>query len=164
MPLLLMTPEADPLVERWRAEHDWAAAHGVAAHVTVRMPFLDPDEWDSVAGTELSALLPVTLTLAGLRNRPGALVILVEPDDGLRAITEAVGSLCPSLPRHNANFDRAAYHLTVVRTQDHAVRRRASEAIGPRLPMRVTGTAFWAASGSPECGLVHRVIATAEGA
>lgn len=48
-----MTPEADPLVERWRAEHDWAAAHGVAAHVTVRMPFLDPDEWDSVAGTEL---------------------------------------------------------------------------------------------------------------
>lgn len=156
-----MTPEADPLIEGWRAEHDWAAAHGIAAHVTVRMPFLEPGEWDSIAGKELSALLPVALTLARIEDRPGALVVLVEPDEELRAITETVGRLWPSLPRHKSNYDRPAYHLTVVRNRDRAVRRRAMEAISPHLPMDVTGTALWVACGSPESGLVHRVITTA---
>lgn len=164
MPLLLMTPAADPLVEGWRAEHDWAAAHGVAAHVTVRMPFLEPSEWDAIASEELSALLPVAVSLARLEDRPGALVILVEPDEGLRAITEVVGSLCPGLPRHKADHERPAYHLTVVRTKDREIRRRAAEALKPSLPVNVTGTAFVAACGSPESGLVHRVVATAESA
>jgi hypothetical protein len=37
--LLLMTPEADTLVAELRADHDWTAAHGIGAHVTVRTPF-----------------------------------------------------------------------------------------------------------------------------
>ena len=34
--LLLMTPEAEPVVDPWRAEHDSAARYGIPAHVTVR--------------------------------------------------------------------------------------------------------------------------------
>src|SRR4051812_28340455 len=132
MPLLLMTPDADPLVARWRADHDWAARFGVPAHVTVRMPFLQPDEWDDLSFADLGRFLPVELTLARLEERPGALVILVEPDEALRELTAAVGDLWPALPAqpaHKANFTRAAYHVTVVRTPDPVTRRRASDAI-----------------------------------
>jgi 2'-5' RNA ligase superfamily len=159
--LLLMTPSADSLVEPWRAEHDWAARFGVTAHVTVRTPFLEPDEWPDVWTDQLTALLPVKLTLACLEDRPGALVILVQPDDQLQALTQAVGTIWTRLPPHKPNFEHPAYHMTVVRTQDSEIRRRASDAIAPHLPMEVTGTALWAAHGSPETGHVHTVVATA---
>jgi hypothetical protein len=163
VPLLLMTPDADPLVERRRVEHDWAARYGVSAHVTVRTPFLEPTAWGDVRDGELSELLPVELTLARLENRPGALVILVEPDGHLRELTDAIGFACPGLPPHKPGYERPAYHITVARTPDAAVRRSASEAIAPRLPMQLTGTSLWAAFGSPEEGLIRRVIASVGG-
>ena len=82
MPLLLMTPDADPLIARWRADHDWAAAYGISAHVTVRTPFLEPEQWPAELPDALDAFIPIDITLARLENRPGALVIVVEPDDG----------------------------------------------------------------------------------
>lgn len=156
-----MTPDADPLVERWRAEHDWAARYGVSAHVTVRMPFLKPNEWPDAPCEELSRLLPIELSLARLEERPGALVVLVEPSEDLRKVTDIIGDFWPGLPPHKANYERPAYHISVVRTPDAVVRRQASDAIAPRLPMQITGTAFWAAHGSPETGLAHSVVASA---
>jgi 2'-5' RNA ligase superfamily len=161
VPLLLMTPDADELVARWRADHDWAARYGVTAHVTVRLPFLEPNDWHTAARVELARLLPVELTLCRLEERPGGLVVLVEPDDRLRELTDTIGDLWPSLPSHKANYDRPAYHVTVVRTPDPDVRREAAEAIVSLLPMEVTGTAFWAACGSPAQGIVHSVLAEA---
>ena len=154
-----MTPDADSLIRSWRADHDWAARHGITAHVTVRMPFLEPAEWREPALARLSSLLPIELTLARLKERPGALVILVEPDDELHRITTSVGELWPELPGHKADYARPAYHITVVRTPDPEVRRAAFEEIAPKLPMQVTGSAFWVAHGSEESGLTYRVVA-----
>lgn len=120
--LLLMTPEAD----RWRAAHDWASRYGVSAHVTVRSPFLEPREWPDAARAGLESLLPVRLRLARLEDRPGDLVIMVEPDEQLRELTRAIGGVWPELPRHKEAFERPRYHVTVVRTADLEVRTRAS--------------------------------------
>ena len=157
-----MTPDADPVVARWRAEHDWPARYGVTAHVTVRMPFLEPNDWPDSSHVELARLLPVELTLARLEERPGALVILVEPDESLRELTNVVGDLWPALPPHKANYERPAYHVTVARTPDPRLGRQAAAAIVSLLPMQVIGTAFWAACGSPAQGLVHSVLAEAD--
>jgi hypothetical protein len=159
LPLLLITPDAEPLVGRWRAEHDWAARHGIPAHVTVRLPFLTPDQWHDPSLGALAKLLPLDVTLARLEDRPGALVVLVEPDDELQRLTETVGELWPTLPPHKADYPRVAYHLTVVRTPDARLRARAWDAIAPHLPIQVTGTEFWAAHGSPEVGAEHAVVA-----
>jgi hypothetical protein len=156
--LLLITPEADSLVGRWRAEHDPAARFGIPAHVTVRTPFLAPEHWRDPSFEQLERFLPLDVTLARLENRPGALVVLVEPDDSLRAITEAVTLSWPSLPPHKGNRRDLAYHVTVVRTDDNRIRSKASEAIEPELPVRVTGTEFWAVSGSHDEGLQHAVV------
>ena len=53
---LLVTPAADPLVGRWRAEHDWAAQHGIPAHVTIRLPFLPRVQWRDPS---IALLLPL---------------------------------------------------------------------------------------------------------
>lgn len=158
--LLLMTPEADSLVAPWREEHDWASRHGITAHVTVRSPFLEPQRWGAAEQAGLKSLLPVGVTLAQLEDRPGGLVILVEPDQPLRDLTAAIGRAWPELPPHQAAFERPRYHITVVRTKDREVRRSAFEAIGPRLPLDVAGTELWATYGSPETGLKHSVFAT----
>jgi hypothetical protein len=157
--LVLITPEADSLVGRWRGEHDPAARFGIPAHVTVRTPFLAPERWRDPSLEPLERFLPIDVTLARLENRPGALVVLVEPDDSLRAITEAVTLSCPSLPPHKGNRSDLAYHVTVVRTDDNRIRSEASKAIEPELPLRVTGTELWAVSGSHDEGLQHAVVA-----
>lgn len=161
MPLLLVTPAAEPLVGRWRAEHDWAARHGIPAHVTIRLPFLPPEQWrDPSIALLLEGLLPVDVTLSRLEDRPGALVILAEPDDQLRAMTEAVSAQWPELAPHKGNRPDVAYHVTVVRAEDRAVRAAALDSIAPQLPLRVVGSEVWAAEGSAEGGVVHAVLAT----
>src|SRR5262245_23256995 len=154
-----MTPEAEPLVDPWRADHDSAARFGIPSHVTVRTPFLPPEQWQDPALSLLESFLPSEVTLARLENRPGALVLLAEPDDSLRAITEAVSSAWPTLPPHRDNRPDLAYHMTVVRTASDRVRSEASEALAPHLPLRVTGTEMWASTGSLEDGLQHAVVA-----
>jgi 2'-5' RNA ligase superfamily len=157
--LVLITPEADSLVSRWRAEHDRAARFGIPAHVTVRTPFLPPERWRDPALSLLQRFLPTDVRLARLENRPGGLVILAEPDEGLREITEAVGLSWPTLPPHKGNRPDLAYHMTVVRTANDRIRSQASEAIAPHLPLRVTGTEMWATDGSLDDGLRHAVVA-----
>ena len=159
--LLLITPDAESWVGRWRAEHDVAARSGIPAHVTVRTPFLPPEYWRDPALSLLERFLPIDVTLSHLENRPGGLVLIVEPDDELREISEAVGSSWPSLPPHKGNRPDLAYHMTVVRTANDSIRSQAWEAIAPHLPLRVTGTEMWASEGSLEDGLQHAVVARA---
>jgi hypothetical protein len=157
--LLLMTPGAEPVVDGWRAKHDPAASFGIPAHVTVRTPFLRPERWRDSALSLLERFLPTEVTLARLEDRPGGLVIVVEPDDELREITEACTSAWPELPPHKGNRPDLAYHVTVVRTVSDSIRTQASETIAPRLPLRVAGTEMWASAGSLEHGLRHAVVA-----
>jgi hypothetical protein len=161
--LLLMTPEAESLVDPWRADHDAAARFGISAHVTVRTPFLPPEQWQDPALSVLDQFLPIDVTLARLENRPGALVLLAEPDDALRAITDATTSAWPTLPPHRGNRPDLAYHMTVVRTASDRVRSEAWETIAPHLPLHVTGTEMWASAGTFEDGLQHAVVARPRG-
>lgn len=156
--LLLMTPDAESVVDPWRAEHDVAASFGIPAHVTVRTPFLPPDHWRDPALSLLERFLPMDVTLARLEDRPGALVLVAEPDDELRGITEAVTSTWPTLPPHRGNRPDLAYHMTVVRTANDRIRSQAWEAIAPHLPLCVTGTEMWASAGSLEEELRHAVV------
>ena len=156
--LLLVTPDAEPLVGSWRAEHDSAARFGIPAHVTVRSPFLPPERWADPSLSRLARFLPITVTLARIEDRPGALVIVAEPDDELRELTDATGRACPTLPPHKGDRRTFAYHITVVRTPSTRIRSNAAEAIAPHLPLRVRGRELWAAAESPQ-GLRHFVVA-----
>jgi hypothetical protein len=156
--LMLVVPGAEELVGRYRLEHDHYARAGVPAHVTVREPFLPPAEWDDarVRGV-LEPLLPVELTLARTEDRPGGLVLLVEPDDALREVTAAVSAAWPELPPHKGARPDLAYHLTVIRTAGPAVRGAAKAELDRRLPRTLTGSEFWAGADT-EGGYIHRAL------
>jgi hypothetical protein len=155
----LITPDAEPLVSAWRAEHDPAARLGIPAHVTVRTPFLSADHWQDPRLRTLEAFLPFEATLARLEDRPGGLVIVIEPDEALRELTNAVTRVWPSLQPHKGNRPDLAYHVTVVRTESDDVRSEAARVIAPELPVRVTGTELWAVEGTPGKDLKHAVVA-----
>lgn len=158
--LLLITPGAEPLVERWRAQHDRWARHGIPAHVTVRTPFLTCERWgDPEVSSVLTRFLPTPVTLSRLEDRPGGLVILAEPDAALWRITDATTAAWPDLGAHKDGRPDAAFHVTVVRTRDADARRTAAEAIEPQLPLTVEGTAFWASQVESDGGLTKRVLA-----
>src|SRR5262249_1872265 len=123
-------------------------------------PFLPAEQWGDPRLAALSELLPVEVTLARLENRPGALVIVVEPDDALRQLTAAVGSTWPALPPHKGNRPDLAYHLTLVRTDDADIRSEAVDEIAPHLPLTLHGTEFWASEGVLGERLRHTVVAT----
>jgi 2'-5' RNA ligase superfamily protein len=137
----VLVPGAERVVGHWRREHDWVASCGLGAHVTVRSPFanrLEPATVESV----VRAHLPLTLTLARVEDRPGALVVLVEPDDALRRLTAAFDAVVPDLPPHRGGRADLAYHVTVVRTADAGVRAAAAEELERALPLHVEARAL----------------------
>src|SRR4051812_50062060 len=53
--VIVVVPEVEPVVGRWRAAHDAAAAVGVPAHVTIVYPFLPEDRLDEAAVRQVVA-------------------------------------------------------------------------------------------------------------
>jgi 2'-5' RNA ligase superfamily len=157
--LMLVLPDIDALVGRWRERHDPYAAAGVPAHTTVRSPFVPPERWRDVALLDaLRPLVPVDVTLARIEDRPGALVVVIEPDSVLRELTAMVSAALPELPPHKDGRLDLAYHVTAVRTADRVVRAEAALALEGQLPLRVTGTELWAGAQTAD-GYLHAVLA-----
>jgi hypothetical protein len=118
----------------WRAEHDWTARHGLPTHVSVRVPVPADAELPPERVVAAAEPLPVKVTLARLEDRPGALVAVAEPDEALLRLTERL-SVLGDLPPHRDGRADLAYHATIVRTPDPAVRGAAAAAIEPLLPL-----------------------------
>jgi hypothetical protein len=157
-----MTPEADSLVGRWRAEHDWTATSGITAHVTVRTPFLGVAAAQAAdVPAALRRLLPVPVSLARVEDRPGALVIVAEPDDALWELTHAASRAWPALGPHKDGRPDTAFHITVVRTEDRALRAVVARELAAALPLTVAGTELWVAERAPVGGAITAVLARA---
>jgi hypothetical protein len=118
----------------WRADHDWTARNGLPTHVSIRVPVPLDADLTPARVVPAAAPLPVSVTLARLEDRPGALVAVAEPDEELRRLTERLDAL-DRLPPHRDGRSDLAYHATIVRTADPAVRQAAAEAIEPHLPL-----------------------------
>jgi hypothetical protein len=54
--LVVLVPEAEPLVKPFRDRYDPSAAAGVPAHITLLYPFKPPDEIDSTVLENLRRL------------------------------------------------------------------------------------------------------------
>ncbi len=139
--LVVMVPEADSVVGRWRERWDPAAGEGVPAHVSVLYPFLDGGSIDDGVAGELSGLLgahePFEVRFAGTARWPGVLYLPPEPDGPLRALTAAAVSRWPQVPPYGGRFGADPQpHLTVGIRQPDAVYDEAEREITARLPIR----------------------------
>ncbi|MCW2735627.1 2'-5' RNA ligase family protein [Nocardioides sp.] len=150
--ILLCVPEAEPLVHEWRLEGDPSAAHGVPAHVTLLYPFLPAARVDDGVLAELGWFFrgidsfPVSFTK--VRRWEDAGVVWIEPtSDALVQLTRALARRWPECPPYGGEIpaDELIPHLTIVQTEDRALRQSAANAVSPGLPFHIVASsaALW---------------------
>jgi len=138
--VVVLVPEAERLVGRFRADLDVAAALGVPAHVTVLAPFVPPARIDDTVIDELAAAVgsigsfEVTFARVGWFDQ-GVVWLAPEPADQFRALTRAVCERFPDYPPYRGEYADLAPHLTIGIDQPADALESAALAIEPALPI-----------------------------
>jgi 2'-5' RNA ligase len=147
--LMVLVPEAEPLVKPFRDRHDPSAAAGVPAHITLLYPFKHPDEVDRSVLGELGRLFhrrtPFRFSLALIRRFPDAVLYLApEPDEPFRGLTSAIWKRYPETPPYAGKWPDIVPHLSVAWVGNARQLDRISDdfatASQGRLPIRATAT------------------------
>ena len=122
--LVVLVPEAEPLVGPFRARHDPAGAKGVPAHVTVLYPYLPPSKITTQVEETLtnvfSAFGAFEATFNETGQFPGVLYLIPSADGPFRHLTEAVIARFPEAPPYGGKFSAIVPHLTVAHADDPA--------------------------------------------
>ncbi|MET0424021.1 MAG: 2'-5' RNA ligase family protein [Actinoplanes sp.] len=143
--LVVMAPEAEPVVAAHRDRLDAAASYGIGAHVTVLFPFLPPaDVDDRVIGvlTQVAAATPAFFLTFSRLGWFGDRVVWLAPDPPgpFRELTAAVTARFPAAQPYGGQFDEVIPHLTLGHDHPLAELTAAADAVLPRLPIRARAT------------------------
>ena len=115
--LIILVPEAEPLVHSWRQRFDPSAPVGVPAHVTVLSPFLDAGQLGPDTMAELRALFAghdaFEVQFSGFGRFPGLLYLAPEPAEPIRTLTEEVVARWPERPPYGGAYEGITPHLSV---------------------------------------------------
>jgi 2'-5' RNA ligase len=150
--ILLCVPEAERLVHEWRLKGDPSAAHGVPAHVTLLYPFLPTAAVDEGVLGELGwffgGIDAFSVQFTRVRHWEDSGVVWIEPaSDTLVELTRSLARRWPECPPYSGEIrvDELVPHLTIVQTDDRALRQSAANAVSPGLPFRtvVSSAALW---------------------
>ncbi|GAA1877424.1 2'-5' RNA ligase family protein [Lapillicoccus jejuensis] len=167
--VVVLVPEAEPVVAPYRLELDRAAAWGVPAHVTVLYPFVDPVRLDDDVLTRLGAAVRAVPAFdAELTDVAwfGDDVAWLAPDPGaaaaFRALTAAAYGAFPDHPPYGGAHDDAVPHLTLGESAVGGLDavRAAAEAVSARLPVRTRVHEVAVLAGAAVAGSwsdVHRI-------
>jgi 2'-5' RNA ligase len=139
--LVLLVPDAEPLVRGWRAAHDPSAAEGLPAHITVLYPFVpEGNLTEATYGTlgricrERSAM---TITFEKVGRFPSVLWL----DPGSIECTRLLATVrlrWPECPPYGRSNTEPIPHLTVTDGADEATTLEA-DAHGRRgLPLETS--------------------------
>lgn len=123
--LVVLVPELDPLVGRFRLAHDPSAALGVPAHVTINYPFIPAMTGDPGVDRKLKALFagaePFTFSFDRIARLPHLLYLPPEPVEPFREIIELVAERFPDSPPYGGQHRTVIPHLTLADTDDDSV-------------------------------------------
>ncbi len=111
-------PEAEAAVGAIRLGHDWSAARGVPAHVTILFPFMSPEAVDESALRRLfEKFSAFDFTLDRLeRFEDGHVCLRPDPAQRFADLTAAVWRRWPEFPPYEGAFDEVIPHLTISET------------------------------------------------
>jgi hypothetical protein len=121
--LVVMVPEAEPLVRRFRERHDPSAAAGVPAHITLLYPFLAPGAIEARVREDLGACFrqfaPIRFSLRSIRRFPAVLYLAPDPDEPFRQLTLAIWERFQT-PPYGGTWPDIVPHLSVAQLPDEA--------------------------------------------
>ena len=120
--LVVLVPEAEPLVKPWRDKWDPSAAEGMPAHITIQYPFCPPHELTAASITALQDLFArfsgFAFSLAELQRFPTVLYLAPRPDAPFKELTSAVAEQIPERAPYGGAFADIVPHLTVAQVAD----------------------------------------------
>ena len=137
--IVVLVPEAEPLVGGLRRAHTEEGAHGMGAHVTLLYPFGDDADG---ARRVLAAFRPFAFALtAALRfpENPAVLYLQPVPDAPFRAMTAALVAAFPEHLPYGGKYADAIPHATVAIADDATLDAIARE-LTPSLPIAAHAT------------------------
>lgn len=138
--LIVVVPEAGG-VESWRLEHDWSAARGVPAHVTVLFPFVAAADAGPALLEELRSLFQSLPSFDAAFERverfePGIVWLAPEPEAPFVELTERVARRWPEHPPYEGAHEDVIPHLTIADDASPADVEALCEAVRRELPIR----------------------------
>src|ERR1043166_3926376 len=130
--LAILVPEAEPLVEPFRLEHDPSAAAGIPAHITVLYPFKPPEEITPETIQTLENLFAnstgVDFCFSEWRRLARVLYLAPVPEGPFKEMIEVVSERFPETPPYAGQFADIIPHLTVAQNDDpHRLQEIADE-------------------------------------
>jgi 2'-5' RNA ligase len=138
--LVVLVPEVEDLVGRFRQEYDPSAALGVPAHITINYPFLPGVREDESLYRRLTALFAEAAPFEFHFRRVARLRDLVylppEPEAPFRRLIDLVAGYFPESPPYGGVYERVVPHLTIAESDDDAVLGSVESQIGPLLAPR----------------------------
>ncbi len=115
--LIIAVPEAEPAVETIRMTHDWSAARGVPAHITILFPFVDRNDVDEASLAELFARRqPFDFVLDRVETGAGMTWLIPDPAEPFLDLTQIVWDRWPHHPPYEGVHTTLVPHLTVSET------------------------------------------------
>jgi 2'-5' RNA ligase len=156
--VVVVVPEADPVVGPHRLRLDPAAARGVPAHVTVLYPFVRPPDLRSADVDRLGEALSGFAAFDAVFPRvdwfgEDVVWLAPEPASQFRRLISVVGAAFPDLLPYGGEFDDVVPHLTIGGPSRGTVDelRAAADTVAPQLPVhtRVDELALMAGSREP---------------
>ncbi len=137
--LVVVVPEAEPLVREWRLRHDTSAAVGVPAHITILFPFVAPSRLDGALVSAVAALVAAAPGFAfrlveTRRFGDEVLYLAPEPSEPFSRLTAAVSGRF-DVPPYGGEIDDPRPHLTVADRGGVATLDAVDAAIAPELPI-----------------------------
>jgi hypothetical protein len=116
--LVVLVPQADPLVKPFRDRYDPSAASGMPAHITLLSPFKPLDEIDEIVLRDLrqcfERFAPIRFALGSIRRFPTEVLYLApEPDDPFRQLTLAIWEHFPETPPYAGKWPDIVPHVSV---------------------------------------------------
>lgn len=118
--LVILVPDAEPVVSPFRQKYDPSAPQGMPAHITINYPF----QADIPSYPELYAKLdalfskypPIQFSLVSINQFPGVLYLEPAPVYPFIDLIQSVATEFPESPPYKGEFSEAIPHLTVAQS------------------------------------------------
>ena len=130
--LVILVPEAEPLVRPLRDRFDPSAALGVPAHITLLYPFIAPerigaDTLDAIAAC-FRGFAPIAFSLTEVRRFPTETLYLAPaPDEPFRNLTRTIWDRFPETPPYGGAWPDIVPHLSIGRFADAGELERVAD-------------------------------------
>jgi len=139
--LVVLVPEANPVVGKWRKQLDQVAAEGLGAHITLLFPFAATDEIDADMLHRMENVASATAPLRFELTRVGwfgehAVWLRADPSRGLIDLIEKLQASFPDYPRYEGAHDEIIPHVSIGMNNDVDAMRVAAEAVAKQLPVQ----------------------------